>query len=264
MLKVRVMSDLHINHSKGYTLQPLPTDSDSILVIAGDLCELLRYQDLAQKFFEQVCEMFREVLYVLGNHCYWYSTIKDATAFAKKFQREFPNLTVLDNKVHWIEDVMFFGGTLWTNIDNGNPIAELEVHQCMNDFPLIGDFSINDWELEHQATIFLMKKAFRMEQAMHARKKFVITHHGPLPICVDDNYDDPRYFNINQAYFSDLTELILDIEPDIWVSGHSHGYMDKTELGCRFLRNPRGYQKFDNDEHITEYTGFRPKLLIEV
>lgn len=264
MLKVRPMSDLHINHSHGYTLQKLDTDSDTILIVAGDLCELLRYQSLAHEFFDQVCGRFREVLYVLGNHCYWYSTIKDALAYAKKFQIEFPNLTVLDNKVHWIEDVMFFGGTLWTNIDRGNPIAELEVHQCMNDFPLIGDFRINDWELEHESTVFLMKKAFRMEQALRARKKFVITHHGPLPLCVDPVYDDPRYFNINQAYYSDLTELVLDIQPDIWVSGHSHGFMDKTEMGCRFLRNPRGYQKFNDDGRITEWTGFRPELLIEV
>lgn len=48
-----------------------------------------------------------------------------------------PNVTLLLDKAVTIEGINFFGGTMWTDFDNADPLAQITTGQQMNDFKLI-------------------------------------------------------------------------------------------------------------------------------
>ena len=51
------------------------------------------------------------------------------------------------------------------------------------------------------------------------KKCVVVTHHAPSPRSVSLQYQGDA---LNPAFFSDLTNVILDHQPVAWVHGHMH------------------------------------------
>jgi Icc-related predicted phosphoesterase len=71
-------------------------------------------------------------------------------------------------------------------------------------------------------------------------KTVVVTHHAPHPISIA-----PRYARdaLNPAFASDLTDVISQHQPDLWVHGHTHSSFDYVVPGTktRVVCNPMGY-----------------------
>jgi len=69
--------------------------------------------------------------------------------------------------------------------------------------------------------------------------------------------DEFRNNPVNPAYASNLDELILQYQPDIWIHGHMHRPADYFIGKTRVICNPRGYpEQFGN--------GFNRELVVEV
>ena len=72
MLKLQIVSDLHIEYKNNTVPDPLDliTPEADILVLAGDIGSLYKFDQL-RNFMVKLCEYFQLVLYVPGNHEYY-------------------------------------------------------------------------------------------------------------------------------------------------------------------------------------------------
>ena len=78
----------------------------------------------------------------------------------------------------------------------------------------------------------------------------VVTHHAPHPLSL------PHGLDLAHCYASDLSRLIHDRQPDLWVHGHVHARSDYRIGATRVVCNARG--------HVEEATGFDPAFTIDV
>ena len=90
-------------------------------------------------------------------------------------------------------------------------------------------------------------------QETHHGPTLVVTHHAPHPNSLDRAFDGDG----THAFFaSDLSAMIEERGPDVWVHGHVHQHRDYRVGRTRIVCNPRGYPG--------EKSGFDPGLVIEI
>jgi Icc-related predicted phosphoesterase len=102
----------------------------------------------------------------------------------------------------------------------------------------------------HQATRRYLESELAKE---HDGPTVVVTHHAPSPLSVA-----PRFLGspLNPAFASDLTDMIWQYVPDMWIHGHVHDSFDYLLGDTRVIANPRGY----GDENGS----FDPMLVVEI
>lgn len=251
-MKVRYMSDIHFEFMDvDYTtaaffekiLPELSTDSETILVLAGDMCTLKKF-DAFKLFLELVCDRFRKVLYVYGNHEYYhsnYDTIQDSVEF-----HGYDNLLIMNDDTIIIDNVKFIGTTLWSDCDKKNPTSITRIGGGMNDFYVIakgeyGLFSVNEMLIKFDEHIEFIKR--EIDNCPDDFKIVVITHHAPSFKSVDEQFVGSE---LNGGFGSDLSELMLDYNPDYWIHGHMHNSSEYTIGQTTVVANPRGYPHLFN------------------
>lgn len=255
MTKFHYMSDLHIE----FAMPKTTMFEGENLILAGDITVLRclnptktdaanrKLRDRTLTFFEHMVENFDRVFYLTGNHeSYGFNIDQEAEYIAEYL----PNVEHLNNTTVFIDDdTLLFGGTLWTNMNNGNPVTMETVRNGMNDFRLIyKDFE--DSRFEHP--VFTPKDAldkhkdtmYHLENLVktYPEKKIVVaTHHVPTIKGVNPVHHGSG--DMNFGYYTDLEQFILD-HPNIthWVFGHTH-IQDEFEIGStKMLSNARGYE----------------------
>lgn len=235
-MKLQILSDLHLEFHKDlgdkFIEQLDPTDVD-VLIIAGDLIPLA-YGDAAIK---SICDKYKKVLYVLGNHEFYGSTLKNI-----KFPQH-KNLKILNNKVVEIEGRRFIGSTLWF------PKTELalKLASWLSDFTEIA--SSNKIFLKNKQSIDFLKKNMKPDD-------IVITHHLPSAKLIKPPFENSL---TNCFFMCELDELIEEKKPLLWVHGHSHSSCDIKIADTYCVRNPLGYWNYEY-----ENPEFNRKMIIEV
>lgn len=262
-LKVRCYSDLHLDHyaqyasskgDKAFWYPPvLEDDKNTILILAGDLWMGSKWIEWAGfSWISKVAPRFKQVLVVLGNHCYWPMGDLTITHGANKCNAllsdmKLENVIVLDCDTFAIDDVLFVGATLWTDMDKHSPFAMYNMKNCMAydgkcryETGPIGQYqSFNSdlWVRTHTKHKLYIKHVVEQNRD---KKIVVITHHVPLTTLGDPMYEAD---SSNCYYSSDLSEFILD-NPHIvaWVNGHSH-YCRNELFGdnTRMINRSLGY-----------------------
>lgn len=268
-MKLRVMSDLHLNFSK-FEVPVSPEDTDTVLILAGDVCEIAHGKESYREFFQDVTDRFKLVLYVFGNHEYYDTSYIRAY---DQFMREcghLDRLKVLDMDTLDLEGVRFIGATLWSDFNNANPLVMQDARSFMSDYSLIrvGNHAEPykrrleplDTLKEHQ-----VMKPWIFEQVIQARldglKPVVITHHHPSFESVPEKF---KANGLNGCYCSDLVDDVFDNGPDLWVCGHIHEKVDYLINKTRVLCNPRGYHVKKQRGAWDEDTSFDENLAVEV
>jgi predicted phosphodiesterase len=248
---VRYFSDLHLEFDHDFSISDL--QPEQIVVLAGDIFAQGRGKTLNKLFLNFVLPILaqgNQVVYVTGNHEYYGSRIDKVHRFLEAFAKEHANFHFLNNSSVFINDIEFLGGTLWTSLDNSNPLVYLSVgsrnrardiisHDAMREYRAV---SVNhrgtyrklqtlDTILYHQATVSYIRSRIGKHP-----KQIVVTHHTPSDEFICSRVDSPigRY-----AYFSELDELAQHF--DAWVAGHTHKKVKKKVGGTWYLSNPRGY-----------------------
>ena len=245
---INLCSDLHLEFGD------VTLPGGDVLILAGDACEaanLMRPKPTANylRFFNEECAKYAQVIYVLGNHehyNYRYDQTQD------HIQAQVPNnVHLLEQGSLAIGDVTFLGGTMWTDMNRGDPSTCWYVKRNMNDFrrirlpqpdtgslwPITPEFV----EQVHKETL----EYFTKELAKNPQGKFVVvSHHAPSHLSIPAEYKAD--FLMNGGYASDLSAFILD-HPQIkvWCHGHTHTFFDYTIGGTRVLCNPRGYHGYE-------------------
>jgi hypothetical protein len=218
------------------------------------------------KFFQQCSERFPHVIYVAGNHEHYHGDFKDTIPDLKKRLGYLENLHILDREVFELDDTVFVGGTLWTDMNKEDPITLHSMSRMMNDFRCVDnsnrEVSYKTFEVTEdgrQIPTFRTRVArFCPEDAVEEHKKMldyirviyeqtppwkqmvVVGHHTPSHKSCHPRYKDDEI--MNGGYHSDLSEFMLD-RPGIklWTHGHTHEVFDYMVGDCRVVCNPRGY-----------------------
>lgn len=252
--RFRILSDLHLERC----MMDIPHkdgEEDTILLLAGDVCNFGKRTTFGG-FIQNVCERFKHVVYVPGNHEYYDSSLTNGI---KKFwkllaldckmeQLPFPkNLTILDSDVIEFGDVVVIGATCWTSFRNANPIIMNQATFLMNDYAYIRHGGVDGYG--HRLTpdlVFSMyyeQSNFIFEQIQLAKdagkKVIVVTHHAPSHESVPAIYKCEG--DANELYANHFEYRIESARPDFWVHGHIHTACEYKIADTTVICNPRGY-----------------------
>lgn len=207
-----------------------------------------------------------QVLYVPGNHDFYWDHSDDRYTIDDQLQRgrDLANRLgihlLLDDSVI-IGANRFVGGTGWTDFRLGShswvhAASTASARDGMQDYRRIRTGPTSKRRLRpsdvrqmHRHTRSFIEKT--LAQPHNAGATVVVTHHAPHPQSLANTDDDLRW-----CYASDLTDLIVQGQPDLWVHGHIHRRADYRVGSTRIIANPRG--------HIEEQTGFIDGLTIKV
>jgi predicted phosphodiesterase len=274
-MKIAICSDVHLEF--GTLVLENPGDVD-VLILSGDICvarDLMEHDahgivsfgksQRYHEFFQNCSEKFPHVLYVAGNHEHYHGDFKYTISDLKKYLGYLPNLHILDKEIFELDDTVFVGSTLWTDMNKSDPMTLHMISKMMNDFRIIDNGhrevtfkTFDDPEKPDKPTFRTRIARFCPEDAVEEHVKcldyirhvysdmppwkqmVVVGHHTPSHTSCHPRYKDDK--EMNGGYHSDLSEFILD-RPGIklWTHGHTHELFDYKIGECRVVCNPRGY-----------------------
>ena len=273
---IRILSDLHLEF--GYlNLPEMADEAQQVLVLAGDI-GLASHSWSYVPFLEETSERFRDVIYIMGNHEYYRTSIlRGFDKIRERVQFEFAptNVHILDNEVITIDDVSFVCSTLWSDFDNHNPWSMYTAEVNMSDFNIIRTGPKSEpyqrkFKPADALALHVTAKRFVFdsvkEEKGKGRKVVVVTHHAPSVLSIGEKFKTPEYQALNGAYASKLEEEIFNSKPDLMIHGHTHTSFDYelvdelygAGVATRIICNPRGY----HGQEIN--TGFNPTLVVDL
>lgn len=246
-MKIQLVSDLHLDFGP---IEWCYTDAD-VIVLAGDI----HAKDKALNWIQQTFSNDVPVIYVLGNHEYYGHSYPNLLKVLQNHKLN--NVHVLENNSVSIDGYTFIGATLWTDfrLDN-NAFAMIDASSVMNDYRYIRIApNYSKITAKQILDIHNVSKSYITAQleSQDVNKTVVITHHLPSPLSIHPSYDGDK---ANCYYASDLTELILNYQPKLWLHGHSHKSASYNIGNTLVVSNPYGYNG-DNTE-------FKKDLLLEI
>ena len=288
-MKIAVCSDLHLEFE---TIELKNPGDVEVLILSGDICvarDMMHFDahgivDFGKSsryhaFFQNCAAEFPHVVYIAGNHEHYHGDFKYTITDLKKYLEYIPNLHILDREIFELNDTVFVGGTLWTDMNKEDPITLHAMTRMMNDFRCVENsnrevtYRVYE-EVDHQTRLYdpenpenagkgkvtFKTRAARFcpEDAVEEHKKMlgyikhvyrelppwkqmvVVGHHTPSHKSCHPRYKDDQV--MNGGYHSDLSEFIMD-SPGIklWTHGHTHELFDYMIGDTRVVCNPRGY-----------------------
>ena len=276
-MKLAVCSDLHLEFGD---LDLQNDEAADVLILSGDIfiaSELLYCDDKTAKlvpviehvaergkryynFIKQCCDRFPEVVMVSGNHEHYHGDFGTTHDTICNTFAHLENFNYLDKDFLIIKGVVFYGGTLWTDMNKEDPDTLYTIRGVMNDYRQIkntsptagGKFLPEDSVEDH----FAFRRG--LDSVLEKYNDFpvvVVGHHAPTKFSTHPRYKDE--FHMNGAYSSDLTNFILDRRQiKVWTHGHTHEPFDYMIGTTRVVCNPRGY-----DGHEDRADNFKLKYL---
>jgi len=235
-VRFRLWSDVHNDFERVHIHQS-STDFEDTLVIAGD------WGTVGQTYegiIRELCEQFKHVVFVPGNHDFWGSCLKEVDEFWNVFQNNHRNFHYLNPGSVVIDDVLVVGATLWTDCLHGNPLEVEKISRYMTpDFTYIHDFKKDHYEwvgVHNRHFQFIREVLEKNSKRKNPRKVLVVTHHAPHVHC------DPDH-DFNSGYCCTDMDLLIDPEfVHTWAFGHTHVPVDFELNAVRMISNPRGYK----------------------
>ena len=290
-MKIAICSDVHLEFGQ---LELENTQNAEVLVLSGDICTAVdlrvtdsilssaktdRYLD----FFTACSRNFPHVIYVMGNHEHYHGDYATSAGYLRDALKPFTNIHFLDKEVWELDDHVFIGGTLWTDMNGEDEMTMNHVSRRMNDFQICknslrevnfrtqeptldenGDhkkdengagvyhavfktreayLSPSDAVEDHKAMLKVIEETY---DAVPPWKTVVVcTHHAPSKMSEHPRYAHDRL--MNGAYNSNLDKFILDRRAiKLWTHGHTHEDFDYMIGSARVVCNPRGYINYED------------------
>lgn len=239
-MKIVYMSDLH----NEFGVMPVEDMGEGdVLILAGDIVTLdsmhrpkVLGKENGQDWFNEVSEKYEHIVYVTGNHEYYNENMRSVDTV---LSADLPDsVHFLNNTSCKLNGVWFHGCTLWTAF--ATPLADMHAEKRMNDFLIIRfdneegeEKRFKPWNARqlHETSVYYLENNVKEGDV-------VVTHHAPSFESVHLTFAGDT---LNEAYASDLSELILKTKPSNWIHGHMH-HSTQYEIGDTTVRlNPRGY-----------------------
>lgn len=245
-MKFRIASDIHNEFCiseppyKDFMLEPMPDDSESTLILAGDI-GLLCNKKTYDSFIRTCCSRFEYVFWIAGNHEFYHGNISEDSIKRYKEESGLENLYT-EELVLEEEKIVLLGSTLWTEFDN-SPVVMVYAELHMNDYRCIRSgkkyekFRSSDAVILHKMhKKYLFSETERYKSLGY--KVIVVSHHHPTFRGVPERFKNDY---LNPAYCSDLSKEIIKTKPDYWVCGHIHHPIEYVVGDTTVINNPSGY-----------------------
>lgn len=285
-MKIAVTSDVHLEFGD---LDLYNDENADVLILGGDilvaedvknfsevdeqilaatpsmLARGLRYRD----FLKRCSERFPQVILIMGNHEHYHGDYAHTANVIHTLVGEFSNIHFLDKEWRIINGVLFYGGTLWTDMNNEDPQTLHQIAYMMNDYRGVRNstrkvtYKVPSLD-ENNPDGFKFKERdanFSPEDSVVDHKEFlkkldeVLALHPDLPTVVCGHHapskasTHPRYKTevlMNGAYSTNLDNFILDRRQiKLWTHGHTHEDFDYMIGTTRIVCNPRGYDGYE-------------------
>ena len=258
-MKVALCSDLHLEFAD---IDLKNTDNADVLILSGDICVVkeLPFADSDsgfrfRQFFKRCASEFPHVIYVMGNHEHYHGDYQTSSNIIRDEVSKYDNFYFLDKQSKEIGDVVFIGGTLWTDMNKEDPITLWDISRMMNDFRIVKNsvrkvgtsdraatFSPDDSVIDHKEMLNYIDTT--MKDLPPWKTVVVVGHHAPSKQSTKPQYQDD--YHMNGGYSSDLESFIVE-RPQIklWTHGHTHDPFDYMVGSTRVVCNPRGYQSYE-------------------
>ena len=270
-MKIALCSDIHLEFGP---ISLDNTEGADVLILSGDICvahDLLKHDPFGlmpldkssryHTFFQECRDRFPVVIYIAGNHEHYHGDYTKTVPLLRERLSYLKNLHVMDKEVMVIDDVVFFAGTLWTDMNKEDPVTMSHIRGVMNDYRMVEDSAeVVNYKVYHtkMKTVGLTDEEwlalpqaervyveFKTRPAMFSPQRSVDDHKEFLMLlkaAIDTRKDThskfvvvghhspsklstkPQYegeFIINGAYSSDLSEFMLD-NPQIKMWTHGH------------------------------------------
>jgi len=291
-MKIAITSDVHLEFGQ---LVLENTENAQVLVLSGDICTAVDLRvtdsilssaktDRYLEFFTACSRNFPHVVYLMGNHEHYHGDFATSSGYLRDAMKQCgDNIHFLDKEVWELDDHVFIGGTLWTDMNGEDEATMNHVSRRMNDFQICKNslrevnfrtqeptldengnhkkdaegkpmyhavfktreayLSPSDAVEDHKAMLKVIEDAYKDSPPW--KTVVVCTHHAP-----SKSSEHPRYAHdqlMNGAYNSRLEQFIMD-RPGIklWTHGHTHEDFDYMIKGCRVVCNPRGYINYED------------------
>lgn len=236
IMKIQYCSDLHLEfkeNARYIARHPIERSGD-ILLLAGDIT-LLRNMEQHKAFFDYLSDNFAYTYWIPGNHEYYKSDVTDYPSPLKMEIRH--NVFLVNQQVFMHEDVSIICCTLWSHVQ---PENEYEIQRNLSDFHIIQNegrrLTVADFNRMHQSDLAFLQQALKDSVG---RKMVVVTHHVPTLMHYPKQYINSP---INQAFATELHDLILSSGAVAWIYGHHHNNTPEFKIGgTTLLTNQLGY-----------------------
>lgn len=268
-MRIQIVSDLHLEFSD---INIQNQNNADVLILGGDIMiasKVLKPQSeygiRFRDFLKRVSFQFPHVIYVMGNHEFYDSgRFFDSIDDMRSACAVHDNIYLLERDSKQIDDVLFVGGTLWTDMNKFDPLTLHAVRDMMNDYRAINNDKAGFRRLKPADTVErhrLTRDYIKFVVQENKDKKIVVVgHHSPSFQSCHESYKHD--YIMNGAYHSDLSDIMLD-NPQIklWTHGHTHHPFDYIIGETRVVCNPRGYEQAYG---YSENTGWDPNKVVEV
>lgn len=240
---------------EGYKYCYVPCGED-VVVLAGDIHTKCRHLELLEQIPDKT-----QIVFVPGNHEYYNMEFHTVNGFFRELESKRSNFHFLLNESRTINDVEFYGGTMYTDFflyGQGEHWATIEeAGKWINDFrvTLIEDegkwrrWSVTDHTDEHEKFVRGLQHWIRETEG---KKRVVVSHFVPHPKAIHPRWGRSAL----NGYFTSDMDRHMGWE-GLWLYGHTHDSGDFMVGDTRCVGNPRGY----GDEN--RY-GFEEEKVLEV
>jgi Icc-related predicted phosphoesterase len=281
-MKIAVCSDLHLEFGD---LDLTNDDGADVLVLGGDIfvaddltangtvvpvtASVQARAERYNNFVVRCSERFPQVILIMGNHEHYHGDYARTADIIRGTFGDLHNVHFLDKEWRIINGVLFYGGTLWTDMNKEDPNTLYTIRGMMNDYRGVKNtaktvqYRVPDLTKD-EADAFSFKERpaqFVPEDSVEDHKAFlkgldaVLALHPNMPTVVCGHHapskasTHPRYKHevvMNGAYSTDLDDFILDRRQiRLWTHGHTHEDFDYMIGTTRIVCNPRGYDGYE-------------------
>jgi predicted phosphodiesterase len=239
MTKFQIISDTHLefDNDKGINfIDSLPRNADN-LIIAGDFMPITaNTMQLFTTHMENLCEKFKNVVYVTGNHEYYGNFIDQVNAVVSNLQVRCPNFYFLNNSCANIDGKKISGCTMWFKRSH-----ETAMYMGgFSDFHYIKDNPNRLFEENDKCLEFLKD---------NLDSDIIVTHHMPSSKSTPSQFEGSP---INCYFVCDVEELLRNFN-GTWVHGHTHTPIAYKIVDATVVCNPRGYPGENEGPYDTGY-----------
>ena len=261
-MKIAVCSDLHLEFGD---LDLTNDEAADVLILGGDIfiaAELAsgpvltvteKVQERADRynaFITRCSERFPNVILIMGNHEHYHGDFAESAKTIRGTFGDLHNVHFLDKEWRIINGVLFFGGTLWTDMNGEDPVTMSRMLGTMNDY----------YQVKNTSTLaggrFLPQDSVEDHFAFRRELDSVLEKFPDMPVVVAGHHapskasTHPRYkteYYMNGAYSTNLDDFILDRRQiKLWTHGHTHEPFDYMVGTTRVVCNPRGYINYED------------------
>jgi Icc-related predicted phosphoesterase len=286
-MKIAVCSDLHLEFGD---LDLENTESADVLILGGDIFvaedvknfgyvdeqimvatpSMLARGERYYNFLKRCSERFPQVVLIMGNHEHYHGDYAQTANVIHTLVGEFSNVHFLDKEWRIINGVLFYGGTLWTDMNGEDPATLHQIAYMMNDYrgvknsaktvhhrvPTYDDDNQESWTFKERPANFAPEDSVEDHKAFLKELDAVLALHPNMPTVVVGHHapskasTHPRYKKevvTNGAYSTNLDNYILDRRQiKLWTHGHTHEDFDYMIGTTRIVCNPRGYDGYED------------------